>query len=48
MLGTAMPETAIHEDGHLSPREHDVWTNADPVGMNKKIDAKPGSPAVQL
>jgi hypothetical protein len=41
-----MPEAAVHEDGHLPPREYDVWTNLDPVSMNKKIDPKPGSPAV--
>lgn len=43
-----MPEAAVHEYGHLLPREHHVWTNTDAVGMHTEIHSKPSSPAVQL
>jgi hypothetical protein len=42
MLGTAVPEAAVHENRDTPPREHDVGASAQPL-HHRAIDEEPHS-----
>lgn len=48
MLLTAVPEAAIHEDGHTPDGEDHVGTNAPTPYLNWMIDSESQASAVQL
>jgi hypothetical protein len=48
VLGTAMPEAPVDEDGKASPGEDNVGTNKAPRGAEGKIDAEAQAAAMEL